>query len=98
MPPPAPRRSSRMLPRVIGGPCGCLGFIVVTSRQADVFKEPDLDQLISVTLVAKLEPISSCHRVSHGLLLGPPLVSGKCEPPTNDSPLCIGPKHNLLFY
>src|SRR5271165_7139803 len=61
--------------------------------QADVFKEPDLDQLISVTLVPKLEPVSSCHSVSHGLLLGLPLVSGKREPLTNDNPLCVGPTH-----
>ena len=81
-----------MLPRVIGGPGGCLGSW--WSRrglwQADVFKEPDLDQLISVTLVAKLKPVSSYHSVSHGLLLGLPLVSGKGEPLTNDSSLCVG--------
>jgi hypothetical protein len=65
--------------------------------QADVFKEPDLDQLVSVTLVAKFEPISSGHSVSHGLLLGLPLVNGKREPLTNDSPLCVGPKHGLFF-
>jgi FixJ family two-component response regulator len=58
--------------------------------QADVFKEPDLDQLISVTLVAKLEPVSSCHSVSHGLLLGLPLLSGKREPLTNDSLFITG--------
>ena len=32
---------------------------------------------------------SSSHSVSHGLLLGLPLVSEKREPLTNDSPLCI---------
>jgi len=87
-----------MLPSVIGGTY--LGFMVITSGlwQADVFKEPDLDQLISVTLVAKLEPVSSSRSVSHGLLLGLPIVSGKREPLTNDSPLCIGPKHWLILF
>jgi hypothetical protein len=31
------------------------------------------------------------------LHLGLPLVSRKREPLTNDSPLCIGPKHDLFF-
>jgi hypothetical protein len=65
--------------------------------QADVFEEPDLDQLISVTLVPKFEPINSCQSVSHSLLLGLALVSGKREPLTNDSPLCVGPKHDMFF-
>jgi hypothetical protein len=65
--------------------------------QADVFKEPDLDQLISITLVAKLETVSSSHGESDGLFLGLSLLSGKREPLTNYSPLCIGPKHDLFF-
>ena len=48
---------------------------------------------MSVTLVTKLEPVSSSHSVSHGLIFGPPLVSGKREPLTNDSLLYIGPEH-----
>jgi hypothetical protein len=49
--------------------------LISRAAEADVFKEPDLDRLISVTLVAKFEPISSGRSVSHGLLLGLPLVS-----------------------
>ena len=63
----------------------------------DVFEKPELDQLISVTLVAKSEPGSSCHSVSHGLLLSLPLVSGKREPLTNDSSLRVGLNHGVLF-
>jgi hypothetical protein len=45
--------------------------------QAEILEEPNLKQLISVTLVAKLEAVSSSHSESHGLRLGLPLVSGK---------------------
>lgn len=82
------------------GPDEWSGFVVIRSKlgQPDVFEEPDLDKLMFVTLVAKPEPVSSCHSVSHGLLLGLPLLRWKREPLTNNSPLCVGPNHGLILF